>query len=157
MVLGRSLCSLGDWDGTIAEIEELAPEARKREIGRMLSGERVTPEALKHAGGRRRRGEQGAWGDELKSLADAKPGDILQFEGAVFVRTRFREDGAKVTEMSSFPHHTAIIARVRKRGTKPILVVLHQNVGDSQIVHEWTIIMADKKRGTVKGYKPVAD
>ena len=34
---------------TIAEIEELEPEARKREIGRMLSGERVTPEALKHA------------------------------------------------------------------------------------------------------------
>jgi DNA repair protein RecN (Recombination protein N) len=34
---------------TIAEIEELAPEARKREIGRMLSGERVTAEALKHA------------------------------------------------------------------------------------------------------------
>jgi len=34
---------------TIAEIEELAPEARKQEIGRMLSGERVTPEALKHA------------------------------------------------------------------------------------------------------------
>ena len=34
---------------TIAEIEELAPEARKQEIGRMLSGERVTPEALKQA------------------------------------------------------------------------------------------------------------
>src|SRR5437763_1696308 len=34
---------------TIAEIEELSAEARKREIGRMLSGERVTPEALKHA------------------------------------------------------------------------------------------------------------
>jgi len=34
---------------TVAEIEELPPEARKREIGRMLSGERVTPEALKQA------------------------------------------------------------------------------------------------------------
>jgi len=34
---------------TIAEIEELAPEARKQEIGRMLSGERLTPEALKQA------------------------------------------------------------------------------------------------------------
>ena len=33
----------------IAEIEELAPDARKQEIGRMLSGEQVTPEALKHA------------------------------------------------------------------------------------------------------------
>jgi DNA repair protein RecN (Recombination protein N) len=34
---------------TLAEIEELSTEERKREIGRMLSGERVTPEALKHA------------------------------------------------------------------------------------------------------------
>lgn len=34
---------------TVAAIEELAPEARTREIGRMLSGERVTPEALRHA------------------------------------------------------------------------------------------------------------
>ena len=34
---------------TIAEVEELSPDARKQEIGRMLSGERVTPEALKHA------------------------------------------------------------------------------------------------------------
>jgi DNA repair protein RecN (Recombination protein N) len=34
---------------TVATIEELSPEARTREIGRMLSGERVTPEALRHA------------------------------------------------------------------------------------------------------------
>lgn len=34
---------------TIAEIEELTGQARTREIGRMLSGQRVTPEALKHA------------------------------------------------------------------------------------------------------------
>jgi DNA repair protein RecN (Recombination protein N) len=34
---------------TIASIEELAPDARTREIGRMLSGERVTQEALRHA------------------------------------------------------------------------------------------------------------
>jgi DNA repair protein RecN (Recombination protein N) len=33
----------------VAEIEELAGEARTREIGRMLSGQRVTTEALKHA------------------------------------------------------------------------------------------------------------
>jgi DNA repair protein RecN (Recombination protein N) len=33
---------------TVAEIDELAGDARTREIGRMLSG-RVTPEALKHA------------------------------------------------------------------------------------------------------------
>jgi DNA repair protein RecN (Recombination protein N) len=34
---------------TTAAVEELTPEARTREIGRMLSGERVTPEALRHA------------------------------------------------------------------------------------------------------------
>ena len=34
---------------TVAEIEELNPEERTREIGRMLSGQKVTPEALKHA------------------------------------------------------------------------------------------------------------
>ncbi len=34
---------------TVAEIEELKDEARTKEIGRMLSGQRLTPEALKHA------------------------------------------------------------------------------------------------------------
>ena len=34
---------------TVAEIEELSGAARTREIGRMLSGQRVTPEALKQA------------------------------------------------------------------------------------------------------------
>ena len=34
---------------TIASIEELTSEARTREIGRMLSGERITQEALRHA------------------------------------------------------------------------------------------------------------
>ena len=34
---------------TVAEIEKLEGEARTREIGRMLSGQRLTPEALKHA------------------------------------------------------------------------------------------------------------
>lgn len=34
---------------TVAEVEEVSGEARTREIGRMLSGQQVTPEALKHA------------------------------------------------------------------------------------------------------------
>ena len=34
---------------TVAEIDQLTGDARTREIGRMLSGERLTPEALKHA------------------------------------------------------------------------------------------------------------
>ncbi len=35
---------------TVAFLEELDDEARTREIGRMLSGQKLTPEALKHAG-----------------------------------------------------------------------------------------------------------
>jgi DNA repair protein RecN (Recombination protein N) len=34
---------------TLASVEELSPAERTHEIGRMLSGERVTPEALRHA------------------------------------------------------------------------------------------------------------
>jgi DNA repair protein RecN (Recombination protein N) len=34
---------------TIATVEELSAESRTQEIGRMLSGEQVTPEALRHA------------------------------------------------------------------------------------------------------------
>ncbi len=34
---------------TVAEIDEITGDARTREIGRMLSGQKLTPEALKHA------------------------------------------------------------------------------------------------------------
>jgi DNA repair protein RecN (Recombination protein N) len=34
---------------TVAAVEELGADARTREIGRMLSGHKLTPEALKHA------------------------------------------------------------------------------------------------------------
>jgi DNA repair protein RecN (Recombination protein N) len=34
---------------TVSAIEELPPDARTKEIGRMLSGTLLTPEALKHA------------------------------------------------------------------------------------------------------------
>jgi hypothetical protein len=113
--------------------------------------------ALRSAGARTRRGEHGSWGEELKSMLDAKPGDVLQFDDVLFVHTRTLEDGARRTDTISFPHHTAIVARVRKRGAKPALVILHQNVGDTQIVQEWTINMADKKRGTVKLFRPIAE
>lgn len=44
---------------TTVSIEELAPAGRAREIGRMLSGERVTPEALRHAEQLMKLGESG--------------------------------------------------------------------------------------------------
>ena len=34
---------------TVAEVVELKPDERVREIGRMLSGEHLSPEALRHA------------------------------------------------------------------------------------------------------------
>ena len=34
---------------TVASVDELTGDARTREIGRMLSGQRLTPEALRHA------------------------------------------------------------------------------------------------------------
>jgi DNA repair protein RecN (Recombination protein N) len=34
---------------TVAGVDEISGEARTREIGRMLSGQRLTPEALRHA------------------------------------------------------------------------------------------------------------
>ena len=40
---------------------------------------------------------------------------------------------------------------------KPILVILHQNVDGSPLVQEWTIDLADKKRGSVKAFRPVAE
>lgn len=118
-------------------------------------------EALRHAGARRPRPRSGVWGDELEALVDARPGDILQFEDAVFVRSRTRPDGAVVTQTFSFPHHTAIVARVRRRGPRPVFVILHQNVGvegeEARAVQEWTIDLGEKRRGSVKAYRPVAD
>jgi hypothetical protein len=77
-------------------------------------------EALRHAGSRVPGRGETSWGDEVKSLKDARPGDILQFQDAVCLR---------------------------KRGPKPVLVILK----------EWTIDMAELKRGSVKVYRPVVE
>jgi hypothetical protein len=101
------------------------------------------------------------WGEELGSVRDARPGDVLQFEDAVFVRRRIRGDGAVRAQTFSFPHHTAIVARVRRGGPRPVLVILHQNAGveggEARLVQEWTIDLAERRRGSVKAYRPVAD
>ena len=113
--------------------------------------------ALEIRRGNTARGEHGVWGDELKSLRNAQAGDIVQFENAVFISTEIRDDGGVITDTREFPHHTAVVARVRKRGTKPILVILHQNVGGSKIVQEWTISVSQMRRGSMKVYRPVAE
>jgi hypothetical protein len=150
--------------GADAPVNEKVVEFARSKLGQRVGDGQCTAlavEALQHAGARRPRPRAGTWGDELKSLRDSRPGDILQFEGAVFVRTRVRDDGALVTRTFSFPHHTAIVARVRKRGQHPVLVILHQNArieeGEDPGVQEWSIDLAERKRGTVKAYRPVAN
>jgi hypothetical protein len=158
LVLALLLC------GVDAPVNEKVVEFARSKLGQQVGDGQCTAlavEALQHAGARRPRPRSGAWGDELKSWRDARPGDILQFEGAVFVRRRVQDDGALVTQTFSFPHHTAIVARVRKRGPQPVLVILHQNAGiegsEDRGVQEWTLDLAEKRRGTVKAYRPVAD
>ncbi len=119
-------------------------------------------QALRQCGARRPDPVQGVWGEEIKSLREVKAGDILQFENAVFVKQHRREDGALITLTYSYPHHTAIVARVRKRGARPVLVILHQNAGvaggdeeDLQVVQEWSLDLAAKRSGTVRAYRPV--
>jgi hypothetical protein len=146
--------------------EQVVAFARSQLGQRVGNGEctALVAAALRHAGARPRGRGQGAWGRELKSLGEAQPGDILQFEDAVFVRRRLREDGAVVTLTFRHPHHTAIVAAVRRRGPKPVLVILHQNAGveggdegDRKVVQEWTIDLAERRGGTVKAYRPVAE
>jgi hypothetical protein len=119
--------------------------------------------ALRHCGAQRPDPVEGIWGEEVKSLRDLQPGDILQFENAVFRKQQYRPDGALLTLTYTYPHHTAIVARVRKRGPRPVLVILHQNAGaaggdedERQIVKEWTLEMATKRGGTVRAFRPLA-
>jgi len=120
-------------------------------------------QALRHCHAQRPDPVRGDWGDEVKALRDIQPGDILQFENAVFVKQQVRDDGAILTQTTSYPHHTAIVARVRKRGPRPVLVILHQNAGVAggdpkaqKVVTEWTLEMATKRGGTVTAFRPVA-
>jgi hypothetical protein len=150
--------------GADGPINDKVVEFARSKVGQRVGRGECTDlarEALRYSGARVFRGRPGTCGDELKSVRDARPGDILQFEGAVFVRQRLEDDGTRDIQMFSYPHHTAIVARVRKRGSKPVLVILHQNTGpegsDKRVVQEWTLDMAEKTRGTVKAYRPTAN
>jgi hypothetical protein len=120
----------------------------------------LAAEALRHAGARR----QGrAWGEEVPSLKDARPGDILQLENTVFVRTRARPGGAVETLTYTSARHVAIVSGVRRRGRRVVLAVLQQNVGfeggpeaDAKVVREGTIDTGELRRGTLKLFRPVA-
>ena len=146
-------------------VNDLVVDFARSKLGQKVGSGECTDlavEALRHAGAKLPGRGQASWGEEVDDLKDARPGDILQFEDAVFVRRRLRKDGARLTVTSSYPHHTAIVVGVKKRGPKPILVILHQNVniaggddGETKVVQEWTVNMAEMKRGNVKVYRPV--
>jgi hypothetical protein len=154
-----------------ADPEPLPLNARVVEYARTRLGETVADgdctglayEALKFAGARTPGRDQPSWGDALKTVSEARPGDVLQFEDAVFVRKRLRDDGALITLTFTLAHHTAVVSAVRKRGPKPVLAILHQNAGvaggdeaDRKVVQEWTLNFAELKGGTVKAYRPAA-
>jgi hypothetical protein len=120
-------------------------------------------EALKSAGAQRPDVGPG-WARELPSLRDSRPGDIVMFENAVFVRRRMLPSGALVTLSFTLPHHTAIVSGVRTRGKRVFLSILHQNAGwtgtdaeDLRVVREWTLDSAEMRKGTVKAYRPQAE
>jgi len=146
--------------------DEIVAYARSKVGQKVGNGEctSLVVDVLRHCDARRPDPVLGIWGDEVKSLRDLQPGDILQFENAVFVKQHVRADGAVLTLTYSYGHHTAIVARVRKRGPKPVLVIVHQNAGleggdedEHKIVCEWTLEMAAKRAGAVKAYRPAAD
>jgi hypothetical protein len=145
--------------------DEIAAFARSKVGQKVGNGEctSLAVAALRHCGAQRPDPIQGIWGEEVKSLRDLQPGDVLQFENAVFRKQQYRADGALLTLTSSYPHHTAIVAKIWKRGPKPVLLIVHQNAGtaggdgdDHKIVKEWTLDLACKRGGSVRAYRPVA-
>jgi len=154
LILAAFLCRIEN------SLNEKVVEFARSHVGEQVGNGQCTAlavEALRHSGARRRGGRQGVWGDLVESLRDVQPGDILQFENVLFLSTRLQEDGTPFMRTRLLPHHTAIVIRVRKRGIRPILVILHQNVDGSPIVQEWTIDMKEKRRGSVTAYRPVPE
>jgi hypothetical protein len=63
------------------------------------------------------------WGTQV-SLADVKPGDIVQFRDYEFTRREEKEDGAWKERTEKRPHHIAIVKSVDGNG---LLTVIEQN------------------------------
>jgi len=78
-------------------------------------------------------------------LSSAQPGDILQFESAVFA-------GQAYWMQMGFPHHTAIVDSVQ--GTS--MVILNQNFNNVRRVQTTLINFADMNSGSVIAYRAVA-
>lgn len=65
------------------------------------------------------------WGEPVGSLAEALPGDILQFRDAVFQGKTTVGRVRKYWDLR-YAHHTAVVARVEEKGK--VVTIWHQNV-----------------------------
>ena len=100
------------------------------------------------------------WGTEIKDLKQVRPGDIIQFRDAVFTRRKKLPNGGLRISTSTHPHHSAIVAEVRKPGA--VFVLIHQNAGDAGMSEQErrqvqldTIRMQDLEKGKLWFYRPV--
>jgi hypothetical protein len=155
------LLSLGDGPSLGDRVVEFARSQQGKMVG---DGECTTlaVHALRQSGARRPDPRRGIWGTELDSLDEARPGDILQFEDVHFLKRQRLRDGAILTQTLTFPHHTAIVAGVRGKGSKRVLVILHQNTGldgedevERRRVKEGTLELASMRSGSLRAFRPV--
>jgi len=72
------------------------------------------------------------WGKQV-SLADAKPGDIVQFRDYEVTRREEKEDGSWKERTEKRPHHTAIVRSVDGNG---LLTVIEQNAPKGSAVRK---------------------
>jgi hypothetical protein len=146
-------------------------EFARGKVGQVVGNGECTAlvfEAYRYAGARRFwRPEPGAemvWGERLESVKDARPGDVLQFRDAVFKGHKTYRNGSYKFWEYSYPHHTAIVADVKKTKSGTILTLLHQNVGptstpenESKPVRRDSINLSElQPGGQVIAYRPVA-
>lgn len=102
------------------------------------------------------------WGRPVSTFQEALPGDVLQFRNAVFEGKRWLSKRRWQSWHQEYPHHTAILAEVREKGT--MVSILHQNVGakdatdeTKQIVQEATVRPASlQEGGAIAIFRPVA-
>lgn len=149
-----------DSDDLNARVLEFARSQLGKKVGNGDCGA-LASIALRESGGRWVKPGP-IWGERVDTLDEARPGDILQFEDAVFQGREVRGTAIR-TWTRTLSHHTAIVSRIsRKRGVL-ILKVLHQNVGNSdvdearrKVVQEWTLNLGDLKQGTIRAFRPVS-
>lgn len=149
--------------------EKMAAFAKAKLGEQVGDGECTTlvNEALRESGGRMLQRPEAdgeyRWGEAIKSVKDAKPGDIIQLEKVSFSGRRriIGQNGAPVLVISkvSYPHHSGIVTAVGSKGKT--LTILHQNGpgpdGHSlKTVQETTLVIAEKQPGgSMKIYRPI--